>query len=97
MSTMTAVPTATLPRVNLLPQEIVQAGRFRTAQLGMLAVLLAAAGVVLGMYYMAAGDASTASDALTVAQAQTVRLPAQQATYAKVPLCTRRLRRHRPS
>lgn len=85
MSTTTAVRTATLPRVNLLPPEISEEARFRSVR-GILALtVIAAAGVVGGLYYLAANDASSAQEQLSAAQATQTSLQAEAAKYAEVP------------
>jgi len=78
-------PSYTVPRVNLLPPEILENRRFaRTRRLLALAVVgtLAAVG---GLYYLAVERADTAAADLAVVQAETTRLKAEEAKYAEVP------------
>jgi Tfp pilus assembly protein PilN len=86
MSTTTAVQTATLPRVNLLPPEISEGAKFRTAQMVMGLGVLASVLVVGALYYMAAGDESAAQDDLSSAQATGVQLQSDVVKYAEVPV-----------
>ena len=86
MSTTTAVQTGNLPRVNLLPPEISEGAKFRTAQLVMGLGVFAAVLVVGGLWYMAAGDESAAQDDLSSAQATSVQLHGEVTKYAQVPV-----------
>lgn len=77
--------TYTVPRVNLLPPEILETRRFRRTQkvLGTVVVgVLAAAG---GAYVLAQNSADSAAEELSVAQAETTRLKGEEAKYAEVP------------
>ena len=67
-TTTTAVQTGTLPRVNLLPQEISESAKFRTAQLVMGLAVVGAVVVVGGLWYLASSDESAAQDQLATAQ-----------------------------
>lgn len=77
--------TYTVPRVNLLPPEIIETRRFRRTQGGLAAgvacVLIAAGGV----YVLAQQRSDAAAEELTVAQAETSRLKTEEAKYAEVP------------
>ena len=74
-----------IPRVNLLPPEIHEARRFRRTQ-GALALCLAATVVVAGgVFYLSQQKADAAQEELTLAQARTTELQAEQAQYAEVP------------
>jgi Tfp pilus assembly protein PilN len=85
MSTTTAVRAGTLPRVNLLPQEISESVRFRNAQAGMLlAAVLAFVGVAM-LTVMASSDVNDAQTALTASQNEGAQLQAQVNSYADVP------------
>jgi hypothetical protein len=79
------VAWAPVPKVNLLPIEIVEGRRFRRTQLllggAIVAVGLAAAG---GTFWAQQGI-DDAHDQLTTAQAQVGSLEAEQAKYAAVP------------
>jgi len=86
MSTATAVQTGTLPRVNLLPPEISEGAKFRSAQMVMGLGVLAAVLVVGGLYYVASGDESSAQDDLASSQTTTTSLQAQVVKYANVPV-----------
>jgi Tfp pilus assembly protein PilN len=79
------IPWAMVPRVNLLPMEIIEARKFRqtrillgVAVLGTL--LIAAAGV-----FWAQQGVQDANDQLTVSQAKVTVLNAEKAKYAAVP------------
>ncbi len=86
MSTTTAVQTGTLPRVNLLPPEISEGAKFRTAQLVMGLGVFASVLIVGGLWYLASGDASAAQDDLSSAQATGVQLQGEVVKYAQVPV-----------
>jgi Tfp pilus assembly protein PilN len=79
------VPWATVPRVNLLPLEIVQGRRFRRTKqwLGVLVfagVVVAAAGT-----YLAQREVAHERGELTVAQSQVTTLQSQAVKYSAVP------------
>jgi len=79
------VDWAPVPRVNLLPREILENRRFRNVQvlLALVVVLtLALAGAAFWWSDRAVGDAR---EKLEVVQAQTVALQAKQRSYAAVP------------
>jgi hypothetical protein len=81
----TQVPWGGVPRVNLLPLEIVQGRAFRRTQIMLAtlvggAVVLAAAGVI-----WAQSGVGSAKDELTGAQSAVVAAQAEQAKYASVP------------
>jgi Tfp pilus assembly protein PilN len=84
-STLNGTVTTTLPRVNLLPPEIMLEARFRKAQMFMGAALLLAVGLVLGLSQMAADDASAAADEYSSVQAQGAVLQAKVNTFSDVP------------
>ncbi len=79
------VPWAPVPRVNLLPVEIVEARAFRRTQL-MLAGAVGAAVIVAaaGLFWADSGTKS-AEDDLAGAQAQLTATQSEQARYASVP------------
>ena len=84
-TTPTAVRTATLPRVNLLPTEIREGARFRNLQAAMgLAVVLAVV-VVAALAYLGSSDVNDAQDGLSAAQARGAVLQTQVRQYATVP------------
>jgi Tfp pilus assembly protein PilN len=79
------VDWAPVPRVNLLPREILENRRFRNVQvlLALVVVLtLALAGAAFWRSDRAVGDAR---ESLEAVQAQTVALEAKQRSYAAVP------------
>jgi Tfp pilus assembly protein PilN len=84
MSTTTAVQTGTLPRVNLLPSEITEGAKFRTAQMVMGLAVVGAVVVVGGLWYLASADESSAQGDLAVAQSEGAQLQTELATYANV-------------
>jgi Tfp pilus assembly protein PilN len=74
-----------MPRVNLLPPEIMEGRRLRTRKAvlaGSLVVVLAGIGVG---YVVEVNAKATAQDQLTQAQAERGRLMAEQSKYADVP------------
>lgn len=78
-------PSSAMPRVNLLPPEILEARRLRRTQVG-LAFGLTGVLVALGaVFYQHVQDRDAAQRDLTAAQAQTATLQAAQAKYADVP------------
>jgi Tfp pilus assembly protein PilN len=83
-TTTTAVQTGTLPRVNLLPQEISESAKFRTAQLVMGLAVVGAVVIVGGLWYLASSDESAAQDQLATAQSNGAQLQTQLTTYANV-------------
>lgn len=77
--------TYRIPRVNLLPPEILEARRFKRTQ-GILGACVIAAVVLLGgVYYLSQQRADAAGQELATAQARTTVLQAEQAEYAEVP------------
>lgn len=74
-----------VPRVNLLPDEILVERRLRRTQVTLGAVVLAVVGAVAGGFVVAAGSAAQAQDDLAVEQARTQTLLTEQAEYAEVP------------
>lgn len=74
-----------VPRVNLLPDEILAERRLRRTQATLGAVLLVVAGTVAGGFVLASASAAAAEDDLAVEQARTQVLTAEQAEYAEVP------------
>lgn len=75
----------TVPRVNLLPPEILQTRRFRRTQAALGACVVGVAVAAGGLYLVAQNSADAAAEELTVAQAETTRLQAEEAKYAEVP------------
>jgi Tfp pilus assembly protein PilN len=85
-TTTTAVQTGTLPRVNLLPSEITESAKFRTAQMVMGLGVLASVVVVGGLFYLASSDESAAQDQLATAQSTGTQLQQQVQTFNNVPV-----------
>ncbi|MBL8928724.1 MAG: PilN domain-containing protein [Kineosporiaceae bacterium] len=83
--TRTRVEWATVPRVNLLPPEIIEARRFRRVQRLLGATVLGV--VLLGLLgtFWAQHQVGTARAELAVVEARTQQLRAQEAQYAEVP------------
>jgi Tfp pilus assembly protein PilN len=86
--TSTRVDWAPVPKVNLLPPEIVEGRRLTKAKrlLGGMVVLVAA-GCAGGVVW-AQGQVSSAQEVVDLAQARAVQLQGQQAKYAEVPRIT---------
>jgi Tfp pilus assembly protein PilN len=74
-----------MPRVNLLPPEILQAHRLRRTKAGLAAGLVVVIGAIGGAYVTQVNAKNTAQDHLTAEQATGARLQAEQAKYADVP------------
>jgi len=74
-----------LPRVNLLPPEILAERRLRRTQLGLGAVVLGVVGAVAAGFVVSAASAATAEDELAAEAARTRVLTNEQAEYAEVP------------
>jgi Tfp pilus assembly protein PilN len=77
--------TYQVPRVDLLPPEVLARRRFRATQRRSAVVLAAVAAALAGGYVLAVLDAGDAADELATAQARTAELTAEQARYARVP------------
>jgi Tfp pilus assembly protein PilN len=74
-----------VPRVNLLPSEILSERKLRRTQATLGAVVLAVVGAVAGGFVLAAASAATAQDDLAVEQARTQSLLTEQGEYSEVP------------
>lgn len=85
MSTLTAVRTATLPRVNLLPPEIEEQRKLKRLQTGLGVGVLASLGVVAAVVIMANSQVHDAQDQLDASKAQGARLQAKADEYSQVP------------
>ena len=83
VTSLEAVP-APLPRVNLLPPEIADRARLRRVQLGLGAGLLAATGVVGGLYAGAVAGVQDATQELAATSSAGVALRAESAKYVDV-------------
>jgi Tfp pilus assembly protein PilN len=81
----TRVSWAPVPRVNLLPIEIIEVRRFRRAQSLLVVAVLATIGVAGAGMLLAQRGVSAAHDQLTVAQATVTDLQTEQARFAQVP------------
>ena len=71
-----------LPRVNLLPPEIIERRRFRRVQCGLGATVLATVGAMVLLYAGAVGSVSSAEDELREVTAAGQALEAEKAQYA---------------
>ena len=78
-------PVYRVPRVDLLPPEILARRRFRHTQQRSVVALAALVVGLAGGYVLSAQDRSEAADELAVAQARTAALTAEQAQYARAP------------
>lgn len=74
-----------IPRVNLLPPEILAERSLRRTKVALGAVVLAVLGGVAGGFVLAAASADSAQEGLAAEQARTTTLSAEQAKYAEVP------------
>jgi len=82
----TRVEWAMVPKVNLLPPEILQARRFRVVQRVLAAVVLATLVLIGAGYSWAKIDQGNAQEALDDAAGQSALLNRQKSQYAEVPL-----------
>jgi Tfp pilus assembly protein PilN len=83
--TVSRVDWAPVPRVNLLPPEIVDARGFRKVQVRLVVAVLVTLLAAAGGTVWAQGQVSSAQSALDVTAAQTTVLQHQEAQYAAVP------------
>jgi Tfp pilus assembly protein PilN len=74
-----------LPRVNLLPPEVLQSRKLRKLQVGLGAGVAVVAIAMGALYYMQVQDSNDAANQLATVQAQATTLQAQKAQYADVP------------
>jgi Tfp pilus assembly protein PilN len=79
------VEWALIPRVNLLPAEILEARRFRRVQALLLTTVVAAVGVSAAATWWAQTQVDTAREELAAATSEVSRLQAEQAEYAEAP------------
>jgi Tfp pilus assembly protein PilN len=86
--TVTRVEWAPVPRVNLLPPEILDARGFRKVQGRLVTAVVATLVVVAAATIWGQTRVNSAQDALDAASAQTVVLHRQEARYAEVPRLT---------
>ena len=87
-TTRTAVPLTSeypVPRVDLLPPEVLADRRFRKARGWMALSVVGTVLVVGGAFALAANDADNAAAELALAQQRTAELNAEAAQYAAVP------------
>lgn len=82
--TAEAVVAPRLPRVNLLPREVLEQERFRRVQYGLSGAVLAAAGVVCVLYVAATGATADAQESVREANAEHARLASATAGYREV-------------
>jgi Tfp pilus assembly protein PilN len=83
--TETLGSTYTLPRVNLLPPEILETRRFQRTQKALGLCVVGVLVAVGGAYVLSQQKADAAAEELAIAQAETTRLETEQAKYAEVP------------
>lgn len=81
-----ATHSAAFPKVNLMPEQIAQEAKVRSAKLLAAGGIAVSAALIGAMLVMANGDVANAQDQVDAAQAQSVALHAQAAQYAQVPL-----------
>ena len=79
------VDWAPVPRVNLLPSEILDARAFRRVQRALVGAVAAALVVGAGAFAWSLHEVSTAQAALDVSRARTAQLHTEEAKYADVP------------
>jgi Tfp pilus assembly protein PilN len=79
------VDWAVVPRVNLLPLELLDARRFRRVQVGLGVGILCVAGLLGAGTVWAQGRTSAAADTLAQTHNETLALQQQQLRYAEVP------------
>ncbi|GAB2694353.1 PilN domain-containing protein [Thalassiella azotivora] len=79
------VVTYTVPRVNLLPDEVHEARRLRRTQLAMGGCVVAVLAALGAGYVVLAGQTDAAADELAAEQARTDVLRAEESEYAEVP------------
>jgi len=91
-ATLEAVATqSVVARVDLLPEGIDDALRFRRLQVCLAASLLLVVALVGVAWEIGAGHVHSAEDALSIEQSRTAQLQRQQAKYAEVPAVTKQL------
>lgn len=83
--TRNRVEWATVPRVNLLPPEIIEGRRFRRTQTRLGAVVAATVLAGLGVTGLAQYQVAVANAEQAAVQARTTQLQAEAASYAEVP------------
>jgi Tfp pilus assembly protein PilN len=74
-----------VPRVNLLPPEVMERRAVRKVKIGAAGALAATIAVAAGAYTLAVVDRNQAQDDLVAEQAVTTQLQAEAAKYAQVP------------
>lgn len=84
-STDTGRTTISMPRVNLLPDEILAERRLKRTQIGLGAATLAVVGAIVGGYLWSAASVDSAQDELAAEQARTGALRNEETKYAAVP------------
>jgi hypothetical protein len=87
-STSTRVDWAPVPKVNLLPPEILEGRRLTQLKRVLGGVLVVVAAGCAGAVVWAQAGVSSAQDEVDAAQARAATLQAQQAKYAEVPRIT---------
>lgn len=84
MTTPTLTRIGQLPKVNLLPPEILEVRRFRRVQAGLGGALLVALGIVALLFVLAVGSQGKAQDKVDKAKATNVSLQRDVAKYDNV-------------
>lgn len=84
-SAPTRVDWAPVPRVNLLPPEIISDRSFHRTQRILAGVVAAVVLLVVALFWWAQSAVTSAEDALADEQAVTAQLQSEQAQYAEVP------------
>lgn len=84
IDTQIATPYS-IPRVNLLPGEVLERRTVRKVQGGIGIAALAAVALAGGVYVLSVQDANKAGEELAAEQAVTTQLNAEKAKYADVP------------
>ena len=79
------VDWAPVPRVNLLPREIIENRKFRNVQVGLALVVVLTLVLAGAAFWWSDGEVAEAEEARDAAEAQTVLLRARQRSYAAVP------------
>lgn len=75
----------TIPRVNLMPPEILAARVFQRTQIGLGASVLVVLAVIGGVFLLSQRQADAAAENLAAEQSRTTTLQTEQAQYAEVP------------
>lgn len=74
-----------IPRVNLLPPEVIERRQVRKAKSGVAAATVLVLGLVGGLFVLASSQKSAAEEDLAAEQSRTAELRKEEAKYAEVP------------